>query len=178
MQVAPLLRASEVRALRELIRAAPAVWPYPGHGTLAGKESRAKAGGDAEALTPKAEPVSRPGRGRSRPATSEIMGVTAGETAPIPEARDERISRAKMVRKPAAIDWNRVADAHARQAMEPQNSHIGPLRPLPVAFSPEECRRCGIPGRKGCAHQLAYVAAQIAESPYSTAKLHGTGARK
>jgi hypothetical protein len=30
--------------------------------------------------------------------------------------------------------------------------------PLPMAASNDPCRRCGIPGFKGCAHQSAYEA--------------------
>ncbi len=53
-------------------------------------ESRAKAVVDAKPKSvAKAETVSRPATGRSVAATSEAMGVTAGETAPVQGAEAE-----------------------------------------------------------------------------------------
>lgn len=81
--------------------------------------------------------------------------------------------RAEILRKPEPVDWSRVARAHERKAATPRP--VVAARPLQPADSPEECRRCGIPGRKGCAHQLAYVEQPIVESPYSMGKRRAYG---
>ena len=155
---------------------------------------RAKAGGEAQggrACEPCVEPVSRPAAGRSAAATSEIMDVTAGETAPelkraeamppmpasapvvvddaprpVPPSaraplaadRPNEPDRAVMVRKaPAPVDWARVANAvRLRAPVLPK------AKPTPtiVALSREACVRCGVPGWRGCDHQLPYEEAQ------------------
>ena len=101
------------------------------------------------------------------------MDVTAGETAPVPKIEDpdedstqefvdrvlaRRDRAARLLAKPAPIDWNRVADTHQRKAKERIHGAPKASRVLYPADSPEECRRCGIPGRKGCEHQLPYEA--------------------
>jgi hypothetical protein len=72
--------------------------------------SQANVGDDAEgghASEPSAEPASRPAAGRSAAATSEVMDVTAGETAPATDwasvARQARASK---------VDWSLVAAAY------------------------------------------------------------------
>lgn len=114
-------------------------------------KSRAKAGVDAEARVrdvPSVEPVSRAAAGRSAAATSERMDVTAGETATAKIARDMGLLKAA----PKANYLRFVEAAKAKAAARP------PEKPAPtrVAMSPEECKRCGIPGWKGCEHQLPY----------------------
>lgn len=65
--------------------------------------------------------------------------------------------RAAVVKPAPKIDWNRVADAHARKAAEAKpapGAGRNSGRALPVALDREECKRCGIPGWRGCDHQL------------------------
>lgn len=246
MRVAPLLRASELRALRGLIKAAPAVWPYA-HGTLdtpierATREAeKAMHAGVAERM---AVELARQAEERGSPPTTipelaaagsptidraadrqgqapegtrgaaavvEMVPANACPAAhvleratvqqdrpgprpasveqdaaapdPLEDGDDESAAdfaarvaaagarRARILAKPEPIDWNRVADAHARKAAESRAVPV--VGNLPVAHSPEECRRCGIPGRKGCAHQAPYVAVPVGESPYSMGKRH------
>lgn len=63
-------------------------------------------------------------------------------------------SKAREIRPPAApIDWGRVANAVASRRV------VAPARkPKPrfPALSKEPCRRCGVPGSRGCDHQLPY----------------------
>ena len=124
--IAPLLRASEVRALRDLIKAAPAGFPYPGLRTLAGPQSRAKAGAETvsqghASRVLAVEPVSRPAAGWSAAATSEPMDATAGETAPIIELpatgipAGDRAGACAIERAPEGTSGS-VAGGHERPA--------------------------------------------------------------
>lgn len=142
-------------------------------------ESQAKARDEARgADSPVAERVSRPGRGRSQPATSEIMDVAAGETAPdfvlpaavlpspvtgkpgpvalppaVPAQATPEPSGLGVVRKAAPkLDWGKIAQAARGRVLAP------PVRKAPtrVAFDKGPCPRCGIPGTRGCDHQLPY----------------------
>lgn len=120
MQVAPLLRASEVRALRELIKAAPAGFPYPGHGSLdfaRGERKEIDEGGSrgdaetrSEVVPAAAQPVpsavypaSPVDRGERACGAAQPLRVSAApraklpsldlKAAPIPrQARDERLA--------------------------------------------------------------------------------------
>lgn len=207
--------------------------------------SRAKAGVEAaagRACEAAVEPASRSGRGRSRPATSEPMDVTAGETAPdcempaggiqtadagsgregsapegssgahageggnpanaeqsqlpvsepgtvgsfppvapaalappapaiapagaggepddddefaaaVARARAKREAMIQEVRKPAARpDFARVAAAARARPIGP-SARKAPTR---RALSADPCERCGIPGFRGCDHQLPF----------------------
>lgn len=131
-------------------------WPCSWHRTMAevmadeagSNEIQAKAGVEAQgekASEPCAEPVSRAAIGRSIAATSEPMDVTAGETAPDLEA--------VQIRKPVEPDWKRVAAA-ARNRPAPAPSRE--RKPTRYATSADPCHRCGVPGFRGCEHQLPY----------------------
>ncbi|WP_310532529.1 hypothetical protein [Novosphingobium sp.] len=122
-------------------------------GSVTLEEIQANAGDEAmvvaiaEAIV---EPVSRAAAGRSAAATSEPMDVTAGETAPVRLAREFGLVKASP--KP---DYSRFVEA---AKAKPLPAPVAPVRPTQVALSPEECKRCGIPGWKGCDHQLPYEA--------------------
>lgn len=134
-------------------------------GAKAGVET---AGTERARPRPVAEPVSRPAAGRSAAATSEIMDVTAGETAPDSDDDDAAIvdefrsklaavrSRRRGAGQPAELDWGRVAAA--RSASQPSARPAAAKGPTMPAPSREECQRCGIPGFRGCAHWLPYDA--------------------
>lgn len=64
------------------------------------------------------------------------------------EPLTERLRQARAPR-----DLSRFIAAMRAKARPTAPSVAGPL---PVALSREECERCGIPGFKGCAHQLPY----------------------
>ena len=162
MQIAPLLRASEVRALRELIKAAPVGFPYPGHGPLACVKGVSR--GDAETRSEVVPAAAQPVPSAVYPASP----VDRGER-PCGAAQPLRVSAAPRA-KPS-FDGERLVAAFRAEA---ERRAIAPrvARALPEADSPEECRRCGIPGRKGCAHQAPYVAAPIAVSPYTKGERH------
>lgn len=58
------------------------------------------------------------------------------------------------VRKaPAPVDWSRVADAAKSRKVAPPAPKPRPTR---VALSREACSRCGVPGWRGCDHQLPF----------------------
>jgi hypothetical protein len=136
--------------------------------------SQAKARGEARGGRPKAACVgraSRPGRGRSRPATSETMDVTAGETAPELPSPAEPDPGAAGAPEPAAPclpstgrpvrapqpDWARVAAAARARPLGP-----APKRPpTRHALDRGPCPRCGIPGARGCDHQLPFDEAAL-----------------
>jgi hypothetical protein len=105
------------------------------------------------------------------------MDATAGETAPRPRRARPALSPARaLVRKIAAdvdaeledvplderderarppSDLSRFIAAHRTNPAPPPAPAVRKLEP---ATSREECRRCGIPGWKGCDHQLPFVA--------------------
>lgn len=152
---------------------------YPANAEQSWTRSRAKARVDAGgADSGLAERVSRPGRGRSRPATSEIMGVTAGETAPdfalpaavlpspvtgkpgpvaLPPAVPAQAPTVTACKAAPAIDWGSVAAAARRRSIGPAPRKA----PTRVAMSKDPCARCGIPGTRGCDHQLLYDEAAL-----------------
>jgi hypothetical protein len=72
----------------------------------------------------------------------------------------------------AKVDTARLAAAFASRTVE---KPISPSVTLVPAPSREECRRCGIPGWKGCAHQLPYEDAPSAQRPLGSS---APGARK
>jgi len=132
-------------------------------------QSQAKARGEAQGGRRDAAcagRASRPGRGRSRPATSESMDVTAGETAtplPLPVEPDPgpagkpepaapclpSTGRPVRATKP---DWARVAAAARARPLGPPPKRA----PTRHAVDRGPCARCGIPGSRGCDHQLPY----------------------
>ena len=69
-----------------------------------------------------------------------------------------------QVRRVAAIDAARIAEAFRNK---PRSEHRAAPATLLPAPSAEGCARCGIPGRKGCAHQ----------SPFEPTGLGISGAR-
>ena len=60
-----------------------------------------------------------------------------------------------LLRPEYQIDAQRLAAAYRAKAA---HRNPRPAKALIEAVSAEPCPRCGIPGRKGCAHQLPYVA--------------------
>lgn len=155
-------------------------------------ECRANAGDEGAARTAAVEPVSRPAAGRSAAATSELMDVTAGETAPSltdaepgnvgtrdddprgrgrsavtsgqavaspsPERLAARTETYGEIKRPPKVDWGRVAEAAKRQTHVPPAARAKVLQP---ALSKDPCRRCGVPGFRGCDHQLPYDEAAL-----------------
>ncbi|HQS70012.1 MAG: hypothetical protein B7Y36_08325 [Novosphingobium sp. 28-62-57] len=79
--------------------------------------------------------------------------------APSPSARaHDHDGRAVMVRKaPAPVDWGRVANAARMREVSPPKPKPAPTV---VALSREACVRCGVPGWRGCDHQLPYEEAK------------------
>jgi hypothetical protein len=67
-----------------------------------------------------------------------------------------RARRSKAVSKnpEPAIDGKRVAAVYRAKVRKPAPE---PKIPTEHALSREECRSCGIPGWRGCEHQLPYV---------------------
>lgn len=132
-------------------------------------QSQAKARGEAQGGRRDAacaERASSPGRGRSRPATSETMDVTAGETAPplpLPAEPDPGAagkpepaapclpSTGRPVRAPQP-DWARVAAAARARTLGPAPKRA----PTRHAIDRGPCPRCGMPGSRGCDHQLPF----------------------
>lgn len=126
----------------------------PANASQRRSRSRAKARVEAEgADRPAAERVSRPGRGRSRPATSEIMDVTAGETAPVspqPVAKEPvavpsdplpspvRSPSAERIALPAVSAMEaEAARWHRKSQLKPE-----PLAPVPVDDGKVWCVGC------------------------------------
>lgn len=67
--------------------------------------------------------------------------------------------RPREIRTPAqGIDWARVAAAKRAERHAPPAEIKRPVR---AALSPDPCARCGIPGRRGCAHQAPYEGAPL-----------------
>jgi hypothetical protein len=119
------------------------------------QESQAKADDEAEgghASEPSEESVSRPAAGRSAAATSELMDATAGETAPD--------TFGEVKRRPVP-NWQRMAEALRRKDAPAPAAAPVRTKALPVAYDKGPCPRCGIPGFRGCDHQLPYDEAKL-----------------
>ena len=99
--------------------------------------------------------------------------VAPGETAPpapgLRQAQPERDlgepdTFGEVKRKPRP-DWQRMAEALKRKdaALPADAPAAAPVRTkaLPVAYDKGPCPRCGIPGFRGCDHQLPYDEAKL-----------------
>lgn len=78
------------------------------------------------------------------------------------EDGEQLLEQLRQATRRAPIDLSRFI---AASRAKPEPAAPAP-RKLEPAQSPEECRRCGIPGRKGCAHQLPYEAEQLTARRY------------
>lgn len=152
MRTGQAFRASQRRAAGLSPRKAVAMrgpFPCPGHRTLEqvwAEEAWGEPGeGKGERIIAH-EPI----------ASGRIDAAETGESAAL--LRDIAAPAGAVKVRPE-IDWKRVAEARRATV------HAPPPPPAPRALkpaeSPEECRRCGIPGRKGCAHQLPYDAEPV-----------------
>ena len=66
---------------------------------------------------------------------------------------DEYMKRDGRIVKFPSVDAEKVAAAFRTK---PQTSQKRTVKALVPDDSPEPCSRCGIPGRKGCDHQLPF----------------------
>ena len=91
-------------------------------------------------------------RGDDEAAVAEFTARVAAKAA-------ARAAGAVQIPSSAAgkTDWARVAAAHAAKAGRAGPAAAVAPKPLAPAVSREECRACGIPGSRGCAHQLPYA---------------------
>lgn len=102
-------------------------------------ERRADAGVEAPSCAGDgAEPVSRPAAGRTAAATSELMDVTAGETALSPAAR---LRAEVFAESRVAEERRRQAQVHGSGTVVDFDRH--PAGP-PPAPGREPCPRCGV----------------------------------
>lgn len=113
--------------------------------------STADTGGGREARAPE---------GPSGAGKADIDHVPANarerQTRPETQVAIAQAKRLGNFRPAPQIDYARVAEAHRRAtAAQPAPPPARP-RALPVAMGPEACRRCGVPGFRGCAHQAPY----------------------
>lgn len=98
------------------------------------------------------------GGGRSA-VTSGKAGAGRSTEAPAPRDEPERYGEIRK-RKPRP-DWQRMAEAlKRRNAAVPAAAPVR-TKALPVAFDKGPCPRCGIPGFRGCDHQLPYDEARL-----------------
>lgn len=96
-----------------------------------------------------AQEIARLAAERESHTVIQITRCPGKATPPIEIIR--AVAKALQVRPEPKIDWSRVAAAHAARPAPPAPVRSAPLEPAP---NREECPRCGIPGWKGCAHQL------------------------
>lgn len=92
----------------------------------------------------------------AEPDDEDFAAELAELAARIAAKRAARAAQAGPVAAKLPTNWGRVAAAHARKVVAPPVP-AQPVRPLEPALSREECPRCGIPGAKGCAHQLPFA---------------------
>lgn len=75
--------------------------------------------------------------------------------AALDRVRSRRAGEASEIRKPAPhIDYARVAAAARARSIAARPVPKAPTRP---ALSADPCEKCGVPGFRGCAHQLPYA---------------------
>lgn len=80
------------------------------------------------------------------------------EPAPHPAPVRREAEAYGEIKRPPKVDWGRVAEAAKRQAHAPPVARAKVLQP---ALSKDPCRRCGVPGFRGCEHQLPYDEAAL-----------------
>lgn len=108
-------------------------------------------------VTPRPREIDRP-LGRRKPATAprepdEPRKADAIKTLKAAHARVRARQAVSKIEMPK-IDGKAVAAAYSRKKLVPPAPKQPPTQ---RALSAEECRFCGIPGRKGCDHFLPYV---------------------
>lgn len=122
-------------------------------GTIAGDCSRepANASQCAPARPPEGAAKLKAPAARAVPERKAEPRVKHGATDDVDAGYGE------IKRKPA-VDWGRVAEAAKRQHVAAPAVRARPQR---MAVDKGPCPRCGVPGFRGCAHQLPYDEAKL-----------------